>query len=68
MIATRISYANACRYCSAAHSGRAMLLGVPEAIMEALQVGAMFSAFNRMADAFGVEFAVPAPVAEAARA
>jgi hypothetical protein len=39
-----------------------------DAIMEALQVVAMFSAFNRMADAFGVEFAVPAPVAEAARA
>jgi len=118
MIATRVSYANACRYCSAAHSGRAKLLGVPEtivdrladpldsldiderqravlafsdkvrdasstvdasdwerlrrigldddAIMEALQVVAMFSAFNRMADAFGVEFAVPAPVAEPA--
>ncbi len=30
MIATRVSYANACRYCSAAHSGRAKLLGVPE--------------------------------------
>jgi alkylhydroperoxidase family enzyme len=38
-----------------------------DAIIEALQVAAMFSAFNRMADAFGVEFTVPAPAAEAAR-
>jgi hypothetical protein len=36
--------------------------------MEALQVVAMFSACNRMANAFGVEFAVPTPVAGAARA
>ena len=35
--------------------------------MEALQVVAMFIACNCRADAFGVEFAVPAPVAEAAR-
>jgi len=112
MIATRVSYANACRYCSAAHSGRARSFGVPaeiverladpvetlpiehrqqallafcdqvrdasptieaadwdrargagwtdEEIVEALHVVGMFSAFNRMADALGVEFAVPA--------
>jgi uncharacterized peroxidase-related enzyme len=111
MIATRTSYANACRYCSAAHSSRAKLHGVDpdlvdrlgepldrlplepkvrallgfcdqvrdrsstveasdwEAlvsngwseleIMEALQVVGMFSAFNRMADALGVEFTAP---------
>ena len=119
MIATRVSYANACRYCSAAHSTRAKLLGVPDAIVdrlaepldqlplderqrallafcdkvrdasptveasdwdgvravgwtddeivEALQVVGMFSAFNRMADAFGVEFAAPAATAAAGR-
>lgn len=115
MIATRVSYANACRYCSDAHSTRAKALGVPEAvvdrladpveqlpidtaqrallafvdkvrdasptieaedwvrvrdagwtdeeIVESLHVIGMFSAFNRVADAFGVEFAMPAAVA-----
>ena len=37
-----------------------------EEIVEALQVVGMFSAFNRMADAFGVEFAAPAPTDAAA--
>ncbi len=112
LIATRTSLANACRYCSAAHSFRATLQGAPkwlvdrlsepvdllgldgrqralfafcdrvresspeigeqdwegvrragwtdEEIIEAIQVVAMFSAFNRMADAFGVEFTPPA--------
>jgi uncharacterized peroxidase-related enzyme len=120
MIATRVSYANACRYCSAAHSGRAKKLGVPAEIVdrladpvdtlpikprqrellafcdkardasstigeedwdrarasgwsdgelvEALHVVGMFSAFNRMADALGVEFAVPAPLEPVAAA
>jgi uncharacterized peroxidase-related enzyme len=115
MIATRVSYANACRYCSALHSFRAEAAGVSrevierladpsdelpldgrgralmafcdrvreaspsvdeadwarlrdagwkdEAIVEAVHVVGMFSHFNRMADALGVEFTGPAPVA-----
>ena len=111
MIATRVSYANACRYCSALHSYRAETAGVPratierladpidqlpldererallafcdkvrdaspeigpadwdvlraagwqdEAILEAVHVVGMFSHFNRMADAVGVEFTPP---------
>jgi alkylhydroperoxidase family enzyme len=34
-----------------------------EAILEALHVVGMFSHFNRLADAIGVEFSAPAPVA-----
>lgn len=120
MIATRTSYANGCRYCSAAHSSRAKLYGLDaslvdrlaepleqlpleprvrallafadkvreasstveasdwqalrdtgwseEEIVEALQVVGMFSAFNRMADSFGVEFVPPAARSEPAAA
>jgi uncharacterized peroxidase-related enzyme len=35
-IATRISYANACRYCSAAHSTRAKLFGVDASLVDRL--------------------------------
>jgi uncharacterized peroxidase-related enzyme len=115
MIATRVSYANACRYCSALHAFRAEGAGVApdvierladpvdqlplsdreralmafcdkvrdasptveeadwarlrdagwddEAILEATHVVGMFSHFNRLADAVGVEFSAPAPVA-----
>jgi uncharacterized peroxidase-related enzyme len=111
MIATRVSYANACRYCSALHAYRAEGAGVPRAtierladpidqlplddrerallaftdkvrdasptigpadwdevraagwddpaILEAVHVVGMFSHFNRMADAVGVEFTPP---------
>jgi alkylhydroperoxidase family enzyme len=34
-----------------------------EAILEATHVVGMFSHFNRLADAVGVEFSAPAPVA-----
>jgi uncharacterized peroxidase-related enzyme len=112
MIATRVSYANACRYCSALHAYRAEGAGVSrdiierladpadqlplddrertlmafcdkmrdssstideaawsrlrdagwddEAILEAAHVVGMFSHFNRLADALGVEFTAPA--------
>jgi len=112
MIATRVSYANACRYCSALHAFRAEGAGVSRdviqrladpvdqlpldereralmafcdqmrdasstiaeadwtrlhdagwddgAILEATHVVGMFSHFNRLADALGVEFTVPA--------
>lgn len=112
MIATRVSYANACRYCSALHAFRAEGAGVSrdvierladpvdklplddreraliafcdqvrdasstieesdwsrlrdagwddEAILEAAHVVGMFSHFNRLADAVGVEFTAPA--------
>jgi uncharacterized peroxidase-related enzyme len=111
MIATRVSYANACTYCSALHAFRAESAGVAravierlgdpvdvlpldereralmafcdkvreasptiqatdwdalrgagwqdEAIVEAVHVVGMFSHFNRMADALGVEFHPP---------
>ena len=111
MIATRVSYANACRYCSALHAYRAEAAGVSrevierladpieqlpleaaqrtlmafcdkmrdasstieeadwsvlraagwrdEAILEAAHVVGMFSHFNRLADAVGVEFSPP---------
>jgi uncharacterized peroxidase-related enzyme len=111
MIATRVSYANACRYCSALHAFRAEGAGVARelierlgdpidelplddrqrallafcdkvrdasptvaeadwarlrdggwddaAILEAVHVVGMFSHFNRMADAVGVEFQAP---------
>ena len=111
MIATRVSYANACRYCSALHAFRAEGAGVPrevierladpidalpldererallafcdkvrdasptieeadwarlhdagwedDAILEAAHVVGMFSHFNRLADAVGVEFSAP---------
>jgi uncharacterized peroxidase-related enzyme len=36
MIATRTSYANACPYCSAAHSSRAKLLGVEASLVDRL--------------------------------
>jgi uncharacterized peroxidase-related enzyme len=36
MLATRTSYANACRYCSAAHSSRAKLLGVEASLVDRL--------------------------------
>jgi uncharacterized peroxidase-related enzyme len=36
MIATRTSYANACRYCSAAHSTRAKLYGVDASLVDRL--------------------------------
>jgi uncharacterized peroxidase-related enzyme len=113
MIATRVSYANACRYCSALHAYRAEGAGVPrdvidrlaepvdqlpldarqrslmafcdkmrdasstldandwmrlrdagwgdDAILEATHVVGMFSHFNRLADAVGVEFTPPGP-------
>jgi uncharacterized peroxidase-related enzyme len=113
MIATRVSYANACRYCSALHAFRAESAGVSrdvierladpvdqlplddrgralmafcdkmrdasstideadwaglrdagwedEAILEAAHVVGMFSHFNRLADALGVEFTAPPP-------
>ena len=112
MIATRVSYANACRYCSALHAFRAEGAGVSRdvierladpveqlpltqreralmafcdqvrdasstineadwtrlrdtgwddgAILEAAHVVGMFSHFNRLADALGVEFTPPA--------
>jgi uncharacterized peroxidase-related enzyme len=112
MIATRVSYANACRYCSALHAFRAEGAGVSrdvierladpvdqlplddreralmafcdqmrdasstideadwtrlhdagwndEGILEAAHVVGMFSHFNRLADAIGVEFTAPA--------
>jgi uncharacterized peroxidase-related enzyme len=112
MIATRVSYANACRYCGALHAFRAEGAGVSrdvierladpvdelplddrqralmafcdqmrdasstieeadwtrlrdagwddEAILEAAHVVGMFSHFNRLADAVGVEFTAPA--------
>jgi len=112
MIAIRVSYANACRYCSALHAFRAEGAGVSrdvierladpidqlplderdralmafvdqmrdapstideanwsrlrgvglddEAIVEAAHVVGMFSHFNRLADALGVEFSAPA--------
>jgi uncharacterized peroxidase-related enzyme len=112
MIATRVSFANACRYCSALHAFRAEGAGVSrevierladpieqlpldereqalmafcdqmrdasstideadwsqlrdagwddEAILEAAHVVGMFSHFNRLADALGVEFTPPA--------
>jgi uncharacterized peroxidase-related enzyme len=115
MIATRVSYANACRYCSALHAFRAEGAGVArdvierladpvdelplgereralmafcdkvrdasptveeadwarlrdagwddEAVLEATHVVGMFSHFNRLADAVGVEFSAPTPVA-----
>jgi uncharacterized peroxidase-related enzyme len=111
MIATRVSHANACTYCSALHAYRAETAGVPRAtierladpsdqlpldqreraliafcdkvrdaspsigpadwnlvrgvgwddgaILEAVHVVGMFSHFNRMADAVGVEFTAP---------
>ena len=111
MIATRVSFANACRYCSALHAYRAEAAGVSrdvidrladpidqlpvdtrdrmlmsfcdkardasstiveqdwatlrdagwedEAILEAAHVVGMFSHFNRLADAVGVEFTPP---------
>jgi uncharacterized peroxidase-related enzyme len=111
MIATRVSYANACRYCSALHAFRAEGAGVSRdfierladpvdqlplddreraliafcdkmrdasstidaadwsrlrdagwddnAILEAAHVVGMFSHFNRLADALGVEFTAP---------
>lgn len=111
IIATRVSYANACRYCSALHAFRAESAGVPRelierlaepldqltlgdrqrallafadkmrdasptvsaddwealravgwsdaAILEAAHVVGMFSHFNRLADAVGVEFTPP---------
>ena len=113
MIATRVSYANACRYCSALHAFRAEGAGVPRetidrladpieelplddrerallafcdavrdssptitaadwdrvrasgwddaATLEAVHVVGMFSHFNRIADAVGVEFTAPRP-------
>lgn len=119
MIATRVSYANSCRYCSALHAFRAESAGVSravierlsdpvdqlplddreralmafcdkvrdasstieqadwsrlreagwddEAILEALHVVGMFSHFNRVADAIGVEFSAPAPATAPAR-
>jgi uncharacterized peroxidase-related enzyme len=36
MIATRTSYANGCRYCSAAHSSRAVLYGVDPSLVDRL--------------------------------
>jgi uncharacterized peroxidase-related enzyme len=121
MIATRVSYANACRYCSALHAFRAETAGVARdvierlgdpveqlpledrervllafcdkvrdasptveagdwaklrdsgwndaAILEAVHVVGMFSHFNRMADAVGVEFRAPqaAPASSSTR-